>query len=234
MRHFHLRESLAWELAKAPSGRIDRVLGREIAEDLEDLAGAARSIAPHIAKAAPGALKGAATGFLTGGPAGAVVGGIGGGLAGSGAISGSGRNVQPTGRAQPGASIVNPAALQLLLTLLRPEVVEALIAMALGRNGSSGVDIAGQAVPVAAISNLIQSLAETASMTHHATDPRHGVPRYLSEARRRGEDIGSPRVRTAALLQLVHEAWDDDIAEGDQQLDDEFDVEDLYPGELAS
>lgn len=245
MRHVHLRESLSWELAGAPNERIDRVLGREIAEDLEDLAGVARSLAPHIAKAAPGALKGAASGFLVGGPAGALAGGVAGGLTSSGVIPSTGPGAGQRGqagassrRAQPGAPIVNPAALRLLLTLLRPEVVEALIAMALGKNGSAGVEIAGQAVPVAAVTNLIQSLAETASATHHASGERSGVPRYLSEARRRGEDIGSREVRTAALLELIHDAWDDDIAEADDQADehiaDELDIEDIYPGELAS
>lgn len=237
MRHVHLRESLSWELAGAPSRQIDRVLGRDVAEDLEDLSGIARSVAPQIAKAAPGALKGAATGFAMGGPVGALAGGIAGGIAGSGAIPGANRNGRTpasSNQGQPATSVANPAALQLLLTLLRPEVVEALIAMVVGRHGSRGVEIAGQAVPVAAVTNLIQSLAEAASAAHHTMGGRRGVPRYLSDARRRGEDISASEVRTAALLELVHDAWDDDIAEADHSIDDELDVEDLYPGELAS
>ena len=231
MWYLHLRESLAPELAEGSSGQIDRALGPDLADELESLAGVVQSVAPLVAKAAPSALKGAATGFMLGGPAGALAGGVAGGLAGSGALPGVNQAV-PVGAAPSRGPIANPAALQLLLTLLRPEVVEALIAMVLGRNGSRGVDISGQPVPVAAVSNLIQSLAEAASATHHAIQPRGGVPRYLSEARRRGEDISTPAVRTAALLELVHDAWDDDLPQADADFEDELDAEDLYPGEL--
>ncbi len=237
MWYLHLRESLAPELAEGSSGQIDRALGPDLADELESLAGVVQSVAPLVAKAAPGALKGAATGFMLGGPVGALAGGLAGGLSGSGALPGVNQPA-PTGSAATAAAqsrvpIANPAALQLLLTLLRPEVVEALIAMVLGRNGARGVDISGQPVPVAAVSNLIQSLAEAASATHHAIQPRGGVPRYLSEARRRGEDISTPAVRTAALLELVHDAWDDDLPQADADFEDELDAEDLYPGEMS-
>lgn len=273
VRHVQLRESLSWRLAKAPSGHIDRLLGREVAEDLGDLAGAIRNVAPYLAKAAPGALKGAATGFMVGGPIGAVAGGVGGGLASSGLI-GSGGQAAPTSAVQapvlqpgtpvgaaqaavppsapfgvaqaaptqPGSAIANPAALQLLLTLLRPEVVEALIAMVLGRNGAPGVEIAGRAVPVGAVTNLIQSLSEAASASHHPSATRNGTPRYLSEALRRGEDITARDVRCGALLELIQDAWDDDVAEAsdpidedlDEDFDDQLDAADIYPGELTS
>lgn len=191
-----------------------------------------------------------------GGPAGAVAGGLGGGLASAGLIGG-GQGAQASGQTAPTAatqtgapqtaaptnsSIANPAALQLLLTLFRPEVVEALIAMVLGRNGASGVQIAGRAVPVAAVSNLIQSLSEAASASHYASGARSGTPRYLSEARGRGEDISASEVRSAALLELIHEAWDSDIAEAshpvdeylDEDIDAELAAEQFYPGELTS
>lgn len=267
VRHVELRESLSWRLAEAPSERIDRLLGRDVAEDLGDLAGAIRNVAPYLAKAAPGALKGAATGFMVGGPVGAVAGGVGGGLAG---IAGAGPAAptsaaqaavpQPGGPAgvapavvaqpgaaqatapQPGSAIANPAALQLLLTLFRPEVVEALIAMVLGRNGAPGVEVAGRAVPVGAVTNLIQSLSEAASASHHASVRSSGTPRYLSEALRRGEDVAAPGVRSAALLELIHDAWDDDIAAAseapdedlDEEFDDSLDGADFYPGGLTS
>lgn len=201
VRHLHLRDSLSPELAEATSRRIEHVLGPDLADDLENVATIARAVGSHVRQAAPAVLKGAATGFLAGGPAGAVAGGIAGGLGGVAA--------QPA----PMQPIANPAALQLLLTVLRPEVVEALIAMVLGSHGARGVEIAGRAVPVAAVSNLIQALAEAASATHHAAGSRTGTPRYLSAARERGEDITAPEVRTRALLELVHEAWDDDLDE---------------------
>lgn len=213
------------ELAGAWSSRIDRVLGPDLADDLEDIASIARTVGAHVKQVAPGALQGAAKGFLVAGPAGALVGGLGGGLASAGVLGGA-----PAVAAQP---IANPAALQLLLTLLRPEVVEALIAMVLGRNGARGVEIAGQAVPTAAVTNLIQSLAEAASATHHASRAHDGVPRYLADARARGEDITAPEVRSLAVLELIHDAWDEDLDEElDEDLDEELEAEDIYPGEL--
>lgn len=217
VRYLQLRGVLSPGLAEAPSGSIDRALGPEVAQDLENLAGIARTITPAVANVAPNVIRGAATGFLVGGPAGAAAGGIAAGLAGH----------APSGARPP---IANPAALQLLLTLLRPEVVDALLAMALGRSGAHGVEIAGQAVPVAAVSNLIQSLAEAASASHHASRVHTGIPRYLSEARRSGRDIAAPEVRTGALLELIHDAWEDDRVTCEAH--DEVDVDDLYPGGL--
>src|SRR5262245_53725135 len=74
-------------------------------------------------------LKGALTGFVAAGPVGALVG------AGAGAI---GASAGPVGSSAPGTGAVgssapagqpfNPAALQLLASLLRPEVIYALAA----------------------------------------------------------------------------------------------------------
>jgi hypothetical protein len=232
---------LSPQLADAPSRRIDRVIGPDLAEDLESVSSMVRTVGGALQQHGPGILKGAATGFLAGGPAGALVGGIGGGLSSAGVLPGAGAapaGAQPLAVAPvPGQPIANPAALQLLLTILRPEIVEALIAMALGRHGARGVEIAGQAVPVAAVSNLIHSLAEVASASHHAMRPQNGVPRYLAPARMRGEDISSPEVRATALLELIHDAWDEDIDEGvDEDFDEHFDedvdesIDEIYPG----
>ncbi|MEJ7599009.1 MAG: hypothetical protein WKG01_13965 [Kofleriaceae bacterium] len=223
------------ELASATSNRINHVLGPALADELEDIS----SIARTVMQVAPGALQGAAKGFLVAGPAGAAVGALGGGLASSGVLGGGAP--AKTAPQQPVQAVANPAALQLLLTLLRPEIVEALIAMVLGRNGARGVEIAGQAVPTAAVTNLIQSLAEAASATHHASRPHVGVPRYLADARGRGEDISSPEVRARSMLGLIHEAWEDDLDdqleeelddELDEDIDEALDAEDIYPGEL--
>jgi hypothetical protein len=208
-----LREALSRELAAASTHRIKRAIGAELADDLEDLSGALKTVGSHVAKAAPGALKGAATGFLMGGPAGALAGAAAGGLSSSGVLSGRQGAVPGQG------AIANPAALELLLTVLRPEVVDALIALALGNHGARAVPIAGTPVPVGAVTSLIQSLAEQASATHHASNPRMGMPRYLTEAMRRGHDIGSASVRAEAVLTLVHDAWDDDV---DEAYDEEF------------
>jgi hypothetical protein len=176
----------------------------ELADDLESVSSAFHAVRQQVQQAAPGALKGAATGFMMGGPMGALAGAAAGGLASSGVLSGASASAP---------AVANPAALELLLTLLRPEVVDALIAMVLGRAGARSVPIAGKQVPVAAVTNLIQSLAEHASAAHHALRPRGGTPGYLGESLRRGEDIASSHVRANALLALVHEAYEEDFDE---------------------
>ena len=169
----------------------------DLQDDLESVSSAFHAVRQQVQQAAPGALKGAATGFMMGGPMGALAGAAAGGLASATTKTG----------------VANPAALELLLTLLRPEVVDALIAMVLGRAGARSVPVAGTQVPVAAVTNLIQSLAEHASATHHAMRPRGGTPRYLGDALQRGEDIASQDVRANALLALVHEAYEEDFDE---------------------
>jgi hypothetical protein len=228
----NLRAALARELADASSARIERVLGAELADDLENISGVFQTVGKHVQQVAPGALRGAATGFLVGGPAGALVGASGGGLASSGLVPGL--TAPATQAATPASTphpIANPAALELLLTILRPEVVDALIALALGRAGARAVPIAGTQVPVAAVTNLIQSLSERASLAQHATRARGGIPRYLAEARQRGEDIADMHVRANALLSLVREAWrDDDEAFADdfsEDIDEEAEARDL-------
>lgn len=208
MGHENLRDALSNELAEASSSRIARTIGPDLANDLESVSSAFR-VAQQVA---PGALKGAATGFMMGGPMGALAGAAAGGLASAGT---GGPRPMFSPATTTAAGVANPAALELLLTLLRPEVVDALIAMVLGRAGARSVPIANTQVPVAAVTNLIQSLAEHASATHHAMHPRGGIPRYLGEALHRGEDIASPHVRANALLSLVHEAYvlDEDLDE---------------------
>jgi hypothetical protein len=174
----------------------DLRMGRdELADDLESVSSAFHAVRQQVQKAAPGALKGAVTGFMMGGPAGALAGAAASGLASTTSTKNG---------------VANPAALELLMTLLRPEVVDALIAMVQGRQGARSVPVAGKPVPVAAVTNLIQSLAEHASATHHALWPRGGTPGYLGEALQRGEDIASSHVRANALLALVHEAYEED------------------------
>ena len=174
----------------------------DLEDDLESVSSAFHAVSQQVQQAAPGALKGAATGFMMGGPMGALAGAAAGGLTSSAVLAPSTKN-----------AVANPAALELLLTLLRPEVVDALIAMVRGSGGARSVPIAGTQVPVAAVTNLIQSLAEHASATHHALRPRGGTPNYLGEALGRGEDIASSHVRANALLALVHEAYEEGFDE---------------------
>jgi hypothetical protein len=241
MRYVALRESLSGHLADAPARRIERVLGVDLAAGLESVSSELRSAARYIQRAAPGILQGAATGFAAGGPAGAVLGAVGGGLAGAGAGTGGVAVNAANAAAAPSQPVANPAALELLLTLLRPEVVEALIALALGGRGARTVSIAGMPVPVGAIPELVRSLAEQASATWSTEstrvrpDARASLPRYLAVAARRGEDVGAPHVRANALRALVHEAWgddaegawDDELAKWADEIDEEAERRDL-------
>ena len=222
-RLWHLRDALADGLAGASSCRIDRALGADLAEGLDDVLGVARSAAARVQRAAPGVLQGAASGYLAGGPAGAVVGGTLGALG----VPPYPPVTDAAGRSQ---GVANPAALELLLTVLRPEIVEALVALALGRLGAPAVPVAGVPVPVAAVPNLVQSLAEQAAVAHPPIAARR-VPAYLGEAYTRGEDIGSPMVQAESLRALLRESadWleDHEIPQRNHEVDGSADLLDL-------
>ena len=219
-RLWHLRDALADGLAGASSCRIDRALGADLAEGLDDVLGVARSATARVQRAAPAVLQGAASGYLAGGPAGAVFGGALGAL-------GVPPHAPVAGRSQ---AVANPAALELLLTVLRPEIVEALVALALGRLGAPAVPVAGVPVPVAAVPNLVQSLAEQAAVAHPPIAARR-VPAYLGEAYTRGEDIGSPMVQAESLRALLRESadWleDHEIPQRNHEVDGSADLLDL-------
>ena len=223
-----LRESLADDLWDADEEEILDELGVPLADLLEDLAGVLRG-AGNVAKVvggelgarAPGILRGAATGMLAGGPAGAVLGAVGGGLAAPGATP-----TPAAATAPAGASGANAAAL--LLAMLRPEVAQALVALAAGAAGARTVPVAGVSVPVGAFANLFQSLAEGAA-SEHAGSRHHGVPEYLAEAAEHGLDIGSASNRAAVLLALLADAAEDDaedLADDDADLADWTDLMD--------
>ncbi len=158
-------------------------------------------VGQHLQKAAPGAIQGALTGFMSGGPVGAVAGAAMGGASaylkpGAGAAGAS---------AASGGGAANPAALQLLAALLRPEVLQALGAMSAGASGAQQISVAGQPVPVAAFANMLASVAGQAAFNHHAATPSPGA-------------AAQPSVRAEELLSLLAEAAADD--EADDELDD--------------
>jgi len=180
-----------------------------LAEDLEDILSTSRAATSRIQQLAPGVLQGAATGFVAGGPAGALAGG---------ALGAAGGLANPRGAAAPSRAAAatissplwNPAALELLLTALRPEVIEALIAMALGRLGARTIPVGNASVPVQAFGELIGALASEALSHHEQYPTRAGSPRrYLAEALARGEDIDEPSVRAESLRTLLRETADD-------------------------
>ena len=120
----------------------------------------AKTAGRELQTVAPGAIQGALKGFMIGGPAGAALGAVAGGA--------GARLRSPTHAATPSANltaanqsgaVANPAALQLLAALLRPEVIQALGAMSLGAAGVPQVPVAGQQVPIAAFANLLSTMA---------------------------------------------------------------------------
>lgn len=74
-----------------------------------------------------------------------------------------------------------PAAGQLLGLLTRPEVLQALMSMVLGRSGRPTTSVGNTLVPVSAVTNLIGALANQVSAEYLAAIPGHEAvaPRYL-------------------------------------------------------
>jgi len=149
----------------------------------------ASAIFSGLKRALPGALQGAAKGASKGaafGPWGAAIGGlVGAGSSVLGSYMGGGSGGQPaspagaltalaapatapSGQAAPTAlqgpvDASTTAAAQLLVMLLRPEVLRAVVALSLGADGASHVSVGGTPVPVAAFANAIGELSARAS-----------------------------------------------------------------------
>lgn len=215
----HLREALDDELWDADDEDIFEKIDE--AELLEDVAGALRAagktaqVASGVIQArGPDVLRGAVTGMLVGGPAGAAAGAIG----GAAGVSGRG-GVALGAPAAPDSAV---AAASLLLAMLRPEVVQALVALAAGQAGVSTVPVAGVQVPIAAFANMIESLAATAGRAHAA--PALGIADYLREAAHEGLDIRSAPVKAFALLTLLADAAEDDAEDDDDRYEDCLDA----------
>lgn len=219
----HLRESLDDELWDADDEDIlDELVDAEL---LEDVAGALRAAGrvAHVAGGelqarGPGALRGAVSGMLVGGPAGAAVGAIG------GAVGAPKRGGMIAGAAPVGGDSAAAAA-SLLLAMLRPEVIQALVALAAGQAGAAAVPVAGVAVPVAAFANMIESLAAAAGRGHTPVRAL-GIADYLREAAHEGFDIRSAPVKAGALLTLLADAAEDDAEDYDE--DDAEDYLETY------
>jgi len=99
-----------------------------------------------------------------------------------------------------------PAAAQLLNVLTRPEVLRALTAMVMGPAGNPNARAGGTEVPVAAIANLIGSLAQQAAEEYRVATNGAGeeLPDYLAD------DVGNLRCdptsseeRAAVLYELL-------------------------------
>jgi hypothetical protein len=180
------------------------------AETAEDVANVLADIGQALLKALPAILP--VLGGSVGGPAGAAAGAAAGGVLGAAtAPRGAARRRAPGGpRPVPRitAAPASPAAGQLLAVLFRPEVLQALWAIALGRIGAREIQVAGRSVPPDAFTNLIRVLADRAGAEYRiAGVEAEGVPEYLLGLN--GEptgDIALPEERAGALWSLLEEA----------------------------
>lgn len=204
-RSIRSRELLAERSADLDDAPLDDgALGETIAL-VEGARQWARSTARELRTAAPGAAQGALTGFLVGGPAGAAVGAVAGGMGQQGR-----QHTAAMSAAAPG--VENAAAVQLLGALLRPETMQALGALALGRAGAPSVPVLGTRVPVTAFANLLATLATQAAARHHQTVfPARTARTHLPDR----PGVAAPETRAEALLALLAEAAAVDEEEGD-------------------
>jgi hypothetical protein len=189
-----------------------------------------------------------AAGALRGGGAGGALGALsalaGRASGGSGAAPGALAGGQASGplstfapllqQALPGMLRGSPAAGQLLSALGRPEVAQALMAMAMNPIGRSSVPVGGRQVPVGAFGNLIGTLAQQS-----LEDLRTGLPadsaegaEYLMDST--GEyqfDPAVPEERAAGLWELLESTapdWDATLR-GPMPVEDFEDFGDEFP-----
>jgi hypothetical protein len=204
------------------------------AEDMEGFFDTLKDIGKAVVSAAPAILPiaGTVAGTAFAGPAGGALGGWLGQAAGGaisqatgprpqtpppaapgmpfGMIAGpgglpSGSQIPRVPQSPPGAA---PTASQLMQTMLRPEMIQALMSMLLGQLGRSNVPVGSTPVPVGAFTNLLGALANQAQAEYTAARPsaREGLPEYLRDYA--GEAVGDPAVaehRARALWEMLQE-----------------------------
>ncbi len=220
---------------------LDSVMGEGAAEDLESFWGQVQKIGStaggYLKNAAPGMIQGATTGAALG-PWGIVGGALTGGAASIAQQAAAPKGTRPAipsgalpagipgGPAPAHAPQLpsvprpdgSPAAGQLLQLLARPEIVQALLSMAMGSAGRPSVRVGDTPVPVGGITNLLGVLANQASAEYHAVTAGEstGTPAYLLD--RTGEFVCDPTNaadRAGVVLNLLAESnpWDDSADE---------------------
>lgn len=240
-----LRGALAERYAGASDAVVERIARRALAgvhpQDVEDWLSSLAQIAPVVLPALAGAV-GTVVGGPVGTAVGGALGTAGASAIGAAAAQRSKPRRKPArpapprkppphaprqtavARPRPGALpgatqgpvlAGNPQAATLFATLARPEVLQALAAMAFGAAGASHIEIAGQLVPIEAIVGLLGMLADQAAVQHGATEPIPpgaldrvpGVPEYLLDGEGRARcEVTSAEQRGEVLLQLLAEA----------------------------
>jgi hypothetical protein len=215
-----VRELLSSEHSHVTHDELENVLasafGNPGVNDVEDFIDTLGQVGAGILRALPAVLP--VVGSLLG-PVGTVAGGIAGASAAAGASvskrgparvkpSRRGRTSQPPPVGPAGAT----AALQLLALLFRPEVHQALIAMALGDVGRRSIRVNDTPVLLAAFPNLLAVLAQQAALEYDAAvEPaENAIPRYLlDEEGNPACDPVVPEERATRLWNLLHNDKDD-------------------------
>jgi hypothetical protein len=259
-----IREALSPEYADLSAEDIELLVESmypEIrAEDLEGFFNSLKKFGKSVGRVAQRALPGVVSGATTGaalGPWGALAGGIAGGAlsaATSGPKRSSGRRRGrangsrrrfPSGlsRRLPGRGALaqlagSPAATQLLRTLGRPQVTQAMTSLAMGGAGRRNVKVGNVSIPTGAITNTLQRLLERAEaeLHEHSAGESAGTPLYLLDAS--GEFAVDPTDddqradRVLALLDLADhlgDREDDEREDDDREDDDDREIEYVGP-----
>lgn len=221
MSYPNLRSNLSPNVAAMPDHRLEALLERhgmdaEAMEGwLDDLGKIAANVGKTVLKAAPSVLPvaGKVIGTVVGGPVGASLGGALGSVA-SGALG----TVAGQTPSAPSASSSSgsPAAGQMLQTIFKPEMMQALASMALGPLGKPNVQVGGCPVPVTAFANLLKVFGEQMESEYNAAlaASTTGVPKYMQDYA--GEPKGDPAVaqhRAEALYELLESSGSESASE---------------------
>ncbi|MBW4655835.1 MAG: hypothetical protein KME20_22760 [Kaiparowitsia implicata GSE-PSE-MK54-09C] len=143
------------------------------------------------------------------------------------------RPATPTAPSQPVPSSGSPAAAQLLSTISQPQVLQALLALALGSAARQTVQVGEVPVPTAAIANLLGVLGTQAAQQAPGLDlagtvttsTGGAIPAYLIDAE--GYLIADPVLpegRATALYTLLQQA------NQEARSADEFEEDETEPG----
>lgn len=124
------------------------------------------------------------------------------------------------------------ASSQLIALLSRPETLQALLAMTMGQSGRRNLEIGGRQVPVAAIANLLSTLAQQTVSQQHAVVAGESTetPEYLLDDY--GDYVCDPmdaEERATVLLGLLNEQAYKEQVDDEQikNLQDEIEDDDI-------
>lgn len=205
---------------------LQRNLGETSIEQMEDFLSVMKDIGNGVVQALPAVLPVVGSAF---GPVGTVVGTAAGALVG-GATQAAKKGSTKPAKSKPKSKSVakapaikksapvapantlvtanNNAAAQLFSLIMRPEVLQSVMAMMLGSDGAKEIKVADQDVPVGAFANLLAVMANNTAAEYNsiAQTNDESVPDYLMDCDGQFRcDIAVPEQRAALLLELLQE-----------------------------